>query len=115
MGAASIAEYMGNRVSWGRNMDPDLQEALDFHRAVIAEGSRALVGYEAAKKKIEDTIKEIRAQIGGKKVTAKRASSLSDGETKRRKLSVAARKRIAVAQRKRWREHRKAAAQAAKG
>ena len=32
-----------------RNMHPDLQEALDFHRAVMAEGSRALVGYEAAK------------------------------------------------------------------
>jgi MoxR-like ATPase len=30
-------------------MDPELKEALDFHHAVMAEGSRALVGYEAAK------------------------------------------------------------------
>jgi hypothetical protein len=30
-------------------MHPELKEALDFHRAVLAEGSRALVGYEAAK------------------------------------------------------------------
>jgi MoxR-like ATPase len=30
-------------------MQPELQEALDFHRAVMAEGSRALVGYETAK------------------------------------------------------------------
>jgi MoxR-like ATPase len=30
-------------------MHPELQEALDFHRAVMAEGSRALVGYETAK------------------------------------------------------------------
>jgi MoxR-like ATPase len=30
-------------------MHPDLQEALDFHRAVMAEGSRALVGYDTAK------------------------------------------------------------------
>jgi hypothetical protein len=75
----------------------------------------ALVGYEAAKKKIEDKIKEIRAQIGGKRVTARVAASSDDAAPKRRKLSAAARKRIAVAQRKRWREHRKAAAQSAKG
>jgi MoxR-like ATPase len=30
-------------------MNPELQEALDFHRAVMAEGSRALVGYDVAK------------------------------------------------------------------
>ena len=30
-------------------MHPELKEALDFHRAVMAEGSRALVGYDAAK------------------------------------------------------------------
>jgi MoxR-like ATPase len=30
-------------------MQPELQEALDFHRAVMAEGSRALVGYDTAK------------------------------------------------------------------
>ena len=30
-------------------MHPELQEALDFHRAVMAEGSRALVGYDTAK------------------------------------------------------------------
>ncbi|HVG83481.1 MAG TPA: MoxR family ATPase [Vicinamibacterales bacterium] len=32
-----------------RTMHPELQEALDFHRAVMAEGSRALVGYDTAK------------------------------------------------------------------
>jgi len=30
-------------------MHADLQEALDFHHAVLAEGSRALVGYDRAK------------------------------------------------------------------
>lgn len=30
-------------------MHQDLQEALDFHHAVLAEGARALVGYELAK------------------------------------------------------------------
>jgi len=28
---------------------PDLQEAIDFHRAIIEEGGKALVGYETAK------------------------------------------------------------------
>ena len=32
-----------------RSMQPDLQEALDFHRDVVAEGGRALVGYDTAK------------------------------------------------------------------
>jgi MoxR-like ATPase len=30
-------------------MKPELQEAIDFHQAVIAEGSKALVGYDTAK------------------------------------------------------------------
>jgi MoxR-like ATPase len=30
-------------------MQPDLQEAVDFHRAILAEGAKALVGYDTAK------------------------------------------------------------------
>ena len=30
-------------------MHPDLQEAITFHHAILAEGGKALVGYEAAK------------------------------------------------------------------
>src|SRR5213083_3712459 len=30
-------------------MDADLAEAIDFHKAIIAEGSKALVGYDTAK------------------------------------------------------------------
>ncbi len=30
-------------------MHPDLQEAIDFHKAIIAEGGKALVGYDTAK------------------------------------------------------------------
>src|SRR5215470_7510030 len=32
-----------------RPVHPDLQEAIDFHRAIIEEGSKALVGYDTAK------------------------------------------------------------------
>lgn len=74
----------------------------------------ALVGYELERRKIEDKIKEIRAKLGGKRVSTGAALPASDDQPKRRKLSAAARRRIAVAQRKRWKEHRKAAAQAEK-
>ena len=30
-------------------MHPDLREAIDFHKAVVAEGSKALVGYQTEK------------------------------------------------------------------
>ena len=74
----------------------------------------ALVGYELEKKKIDERIKEIRAQLGGSRAAAN-VSSNGDHAPKRRQLSVAARKRIAAAQKKRWAEHRKAVAQASKG
>jgi hypothetical protein len=70
----------------------------------------ALVGYELEKKKIEERIREIRAQLGGGRSPAKAARPSADDQPKRRKLSAAARKRIAVAQKKRWAEHRKAQA-----
>ena len=71
----------------------------------------ALVGYQLEKQKIEDKIREIQGQLKGKRVVpvvaAKRAGV-------KRVLSPAARGRIAAAQKKRWAEHRKRAAQAAK-
>jgi hypothetical protein len=75
----------------------------------------ALVGYEVEKKKIEERIKELRARLGGSKVAAKADAPEAGEGHKRRKLSKAARKRIAAAQKKRWAEHRKATGQASKG
>ncbi len=76
----------------------------------------ALVGYELEKQKIEEKIREIRSQLGGRNSGTRvggdaRASSGAKG---RRTLSASARRRIAAAQRKRWAEHRKKQAQAAK-
>ncbi len=65
----------------------------------------ALVGYEIEKAKIEERIKEIRAQIGGGGVKLK--VPVEGGKPKRRKFSAAARKRMAAAQRKRWADKRK--------
>ena len=68
----------------------------------------ALVGYELEKKKIDERIREIRAQLSG--------GTLADDANapKRRKLSKAARKRIAAAQKKRWAERREALARGGK-
>ena len=80
----------------------------------------ALVGFEIEKKKIDEKMKEIRAQLGGAGTAkvgrpAKSAAAAETAEApKRRKLSAAARKRIAIAQKKRWAEHRKNLAQVAK-
>jgi len=73
----------------------------------------ALVGYEIEKTKIEEKIRQIRAQIGvgGVSGKGKHSSGVADeasigGQPKRRKFSAAARKRMAAAQRKRWAEKR---------
>ena len=57
----------------------------------------ALIGYDAEKKKIEGIIADIRVQLGGGRPTGAVQSV-----PKKRTLGVAALKRIAAAQRKRW-------------
>ena len=75
----------------------------------------ALIGYQIEKQRIESKIRDIQSQLKGGRSSA---PSSSDGTgnkpTVRRELSPAARKRIATAQKRRWAEHRKRAAQAAK-
>ncbi len=74
----------------------------------------ALVGYEIEKQKVDQKIREIRAQLV--RVKARADSSAKTGAPRaRRTLSAAARKRIADAQRKRWAEQHKKMAQAGKG
>ena len=73
----------------------------------------ALVGYEIEKQKIADKISEIQAKLKGKTVTSKATAEPKEASVKR-VLSPAARWRIAAAQKKRWAEHRKRIAQAAK-
>lgn len=68
----------------------------------------ALVGYEIERQKIDEKIKEIRARLGGKKVPMPSAAAAGEpAPTRKRNLSTAARKRIAMAQKRRWAEHRK--------
>jgi hypothetical protein len=81
----------------------------------------ALTHLEQEQEAIQAKIDHIHAQLGqkgqsGQKVSAPAASApaAAAGTRKKRTLSVSARKRIAAAQKKRWAEHRKAAAKAAK-
>jgi hypothetical protein len=60
----------------------------------------ALVGYAEQSRKIETAIAEIRTQLGGR--TTKAAAIMADGAKPKRRLSAAARKLIALAQKKRW-------------
>ena len=71
----------------------------------------ALVGYELEKQKIDAKIKEIQARLKGRKVTAPAAAAETAKPARKRVLSKAARNRISAAQKKRWAEHRKGAAQ----
>jgi hypothetical protein len=70
----------------------------------------ALVGYQLEKQRIEVRIQEIQAKLKGKPVVLPNGAAKPEGV--KRVLSPAARKRIAAAQKKRWAEHRKKAAQA---
>ena len=75
----------------------------------------ALVGYEVEKQRIEDKIRELQARLKGKPASSPAdASAEPKAAGTKRVLSPAARRRIAAAQKKRWAEHRKRAAQAAK-
>jgi len=74
----------------------------------------ALEGLEHQKKRIEEQIEQVRAMLGGRKVKAGASPVLRAG--RKRELSPEARRRIAMAQKRRWAEHRKAqAAQAKEG
>ena len=72
----------------------------------------ALVGYQIEKEKIEAKIRELQSAVKGRRVAV--SASGAKPAPVRRELSAAARARIAAAQKKRWAEHRKQKAQAAK-
>lgn len=72
----------------------------------------ALVGYQIEKDKIENSIRELQAQLKRRRVAI--GAGADARKPARRQLSAAARARIAAAQKKRWAEHRKRQAQAAK-
>jgi hypothetical protein len=61
----------------------------------------ALIGYAEQGRQIENSIAEIKSQLGIRSTRAA-ASTTTDGVQPKRRMSASARKRIALAQKKRW-------------
>jgi len=80
----------------------------------LATLQMALVGFQIEKQKIEDKIRQLQAQLRGKRIVLPSAAAEGNSSGVKRILSPAARKRIADAQKRRWAEHRKRVAQQAK-
>ena len=76
----------------------------------------ALEGLEMQRTRIEEQIQRVRAMLGGRGARAATQVGAAIGKpARRRRLSAAARKRIAMAQKRRWAEYRKKAAVAKAG
>lgn len=76
----------------------------------------ALEGLEMQKKRIEEQIQQVRVMLGGRAGRPVAGGVLAlDKPARKRRLSAAARKRIAMAQKRRWAEYRKKAAAAKAG
>lgn len=78
----------------------------------VATLQMALVGYELERQKIDEKIKEIQSRIGRRRAPSAAIPEIADAAPRKRILSPAARKRIAMAQQRRWAEHRKKTAAA---
>jgi hypothetical protein len=73
--------------------------------------SAALEGLEIRKQRLDQQIAEVRRVLGGR---GQKSALMVEARKPRRKLSTAARERIAAAQRERWAEYRKQKAARAK-
>ena len=67
----------------------------------------ALVGYAAEREKITQKIAEIQAQLGGRRGRLSVPVAAGPVKRTRKPMSAAARKRIAEAQKRRWKAYRK--------
>lgn len=87
---------------------PRTQKSLEDTSLLIA----ALEGLEAQRRRIEEQIAQVRAALGGRRLRL--GAGAAAKPVRRRELSPEARKRIAMAQKKRWAEYRKKQAAQAK-
>jgi hypothetical protein len=91
---------------------------MEMNRTII---EAAIAGFEEQKRRIDETIAELRAQLDGSPKKAGRpklvdVAEVPNGDAPRpkRKMSAAARKRIAAGQQRRWAEHNAAKEKAEK-
>jgi len=73
----------------------------------------ALEGLELQRKRIEEQIQQVRTMLGGRRAKLS-GRALAAKPVRKRQLSPEARKRIAMAQKRRWAEYRKKQAAQAK-
>lgn len=66
----------------------------------------ALIGYESERQKIQEKIAELQRQLKSRNHRAGTAVAEAPANRGRRRMSAAARKRIAAAQKARWAEYR---------
>ena len=74
----------------------------------------ALVGYEAQRNRIEAAMDEIKSELDGISVGPSNSASVATTGKGRKRLSIAARRRMALAQAKRWKAVKRQAAASAK-
>jgi hypothetical protein len=79
---------------------------IKFNTEII---TAAIEGFESQKRRIDDQIAELKAMLSGGSTETAATPEPPSGKRKRRKMSVAGRKAIAEAQRKRWAASKKAA------
>jgi hypothetical protein len=91
---------------------PRIGNSIRNHSLLTA----ALEGLELQKQRIDEQIQEVRSLLGETPARRGRPPGSTNGvstggatATKRARLSTAARKRIAAAQKRRWAEYRKSA------
>jgi hypothetical protein len=95
-----IVHVQGDHLPRGKKLDPAILEA-------------ALAGLEAKRRRLDEQITQVRSLLGSPRRGRPRAGgadsvpSVAQAPKKRRTMSAAARKRIALAQKKRWAEFRK--------
>ncbi len=88
----------------------EVLQALERDRARLFA---ALEGLELQRRRIEEQIEQVRAMLGGRKVRLA-GGGIANKPARKRMLSPEARKRIAMAQKRRWAEYRKKQAAQAK-
>jgi hypothetical protein len=74
----------------------------------------ALEGLQAQKTRIDEQISQVQAMLGKRRGRPPAAAPAAEKPVRKRRLSAAARKHIAAAQKRRWAEYRKRTAAAAK-
>jgi cell division septum initiation protein DivIVA len=103
VGQLCCTNQLQNQVVWNRVINYSLRERQTMPQKLSDDViSAAIEGFQAQKRRLDEQIEELRALLPGGGSSSSEQSMNGTGTRKRRRMSAAARKRIAEAQRKRW-------------